>query len=113
MSRSILLLPNTENNMSVTGAPVRADGARLFTVSIHTSNFRGWVHVEATLKAEPQEDDWFPVFAPKEYMHDTGTVGETFKGSFAHIRARMSRPKLFGNEQSGMFGAVDRILLSL
>lgn len=124
---SIVLLENTANAVSVTGTPVNVDGGYgcsgySFTVAVYTSNLQGTVHIEAALRSEPTDIDWFQavpaITFPRPGAVVTGS-GETaavvlnFPGNFAWLRARLSRDGLSVDPtQTPAYGFVDRILLN-
>lgn len=129
MSRtSVTILPNTQDNVSLTGTPVRADGwcgfhDRLYTVAVHVSNFQGTVHIEASLAAEPTETDWFDAIEPLKFPRtamatgETAAVGSSFRGNYVWLRARMERDDLGIAPDAQVpismaLGFVDRILLN-
>jgi hypothetical protein len=139
MSRkSILLLPTTQDNLTVTGQPVRADryvaAAHRHTIAIHTSAFKGTIHIEATLVAEPTESDWFDAIEPIHYprgldlsdewfdfeeqvdTEEMDAFGFTLTGNYTWIRARVTRDGLPAptthQSPSQLYGMVDRILLN-
>lgn len=126
--KSISLLDNTADNRSVVGAPIRVDegyghAGRVYTIAIHVSNFVGFIHIEASLVGEPTADDWFNVVLPFEFPRvdaraqpgETATVGLTFTGNFAWIRARMHRDGLpeMPTGVPNPYGFVDRILVNV
>ncbi|RYD50686.1 MAG: hypothetical protein EOP83_23720 [Verrucomicrobiaceae bacterium] len=125
---SIVLLENTANAVSTIGEPLRTDDGygnigHRFTVSIHTSNLQGTVHIEGALTNAPEANDWFQATAPISFPREgsvlttpgeTASVGLSFTGNYAWIRARLDRDSL-GNispADIGPFGFVDRILLN-
>ena len=118
---AIPLLVGNNTLLNQTGAAQR--GAGYYTTSVnggwHTvsadlTDFVGRIYIEATLSAQPTENDWFPVQLsgtqayqqfPVDPAHlqgdgsnthgDTVTVGWTFRGNFTFVRARVDRSYLF------------------
>ena len=135
MSASKILLPHSNDQISMIGEPVHADGwygfsDGLHTVSIHTSNFTGRVGIQASLALEPTEADWFDIQLtsgtpylqfpidpdePTGYLDgDTRNVALTFKANVLWIRARMDREYLMIEEPyDGSYGSISKIVLSV
>jgi hypothetical protein len=119
---SLVLLNNTENNVTAVGTPVRCDGwhgfgERLFTVAVHVSDFAGQVFIEASLADEPGDNDWFSAADPVTFERQSQPVGAlsagfSFRGNFAWIRARMARGDSDFEMPDPTYGFVDRILLN-
>jgi hypothetical protein len=137
MSRkSIVLLPNTSDELNVTGDKVIGDSYLGFTDGLHTiaiylNNFTGRVFVQATLATDPQEEDWFDInlitnqFSNEQFVQfpldpnnptgtdgDTGVEAFTFIGNFVFLRAGITRDYLGVPDATGL-GSVRKILLSL
>lgn len=129
--QSIILLNSTEDKPTVVGLPVRAagyygSGMNLHTLAIYLNNFSGRIYVDATLAANPTDEDWFPVnlngyISYLEYAYDnlaplgeggtSGTESLSFDGNFVFLRARMDRGDLL-NPNTTNYGSVTRILLN-
>lgn len=129
MSRSsILLLPSTEDKLTVTGDPVRADlfggrSARLYTVAIHAAAFYGTVHIEGTVVRAPTDGDWFDVIEPVLFEADflaplyrggPKVLTFSFPGNFTWLRARVDRPPVPGHTFDAVdyVGLIDKVLLN-
>lgn len=127
MSRnSIVLLPDSSGKISITGDKVKGDGFFGFsdgshTVSFHVHLFTGRIWIEASLAADPTDDDWFPVwltvgtpFVPFE--DETSTTSYLFEGNFVWVRARLDRdyidPQPDTIEEIAALGSVKRILMN-
>lgn len=122
--KSIILLPNTGDKIHITGEPVRADAfiapSHLHTVAIHTTCFKGIIHIEASLVANPNHGDWFdviePILFPRDGNEEADAVGVSFSGNYAWIRARVSREGFIQPNNllppAAIYGTVDRILLN-
>jgi hypothetical protein len=74
----------------------RSDG--LHTIQYALNGFRGTISIEATLAAEPEDEDWFTVYSRS---HSTSgslddstlqreSVIENFTGNYVWIRAKVS-----------------------
>lgn len=134
MSSSIILLPNTSDQINVVGEPVHADGwygfsEGLHTVSIHTANFTGRILIQASLALEPTEEDWFDIWlregmpylefpfnpsAPTGHMDgDTSNLAFTFKANILWVRAKLDRSYLdVVAPYDGHYGSINKIVLS-
>lgn len=136
MTLSTLLLPSSQGQLNMTGAPVKADGwygytDGLHTVAVYIQNFRGKIFIEASLAQQPTEDDWFPIALtpstpwiqyPKnpahptgEMMGDTGVEAFTFKANILWLRARIDRTYIEvtpDEETIATLGIVRKIVLS-
>lgn len=135
MSASKILLSNTNDNASVVGEPVQADGwygfsDGLHTVSIHTNNFTGRVRIQASLAMSPTETDWFDIWLTDEasYMEfpvnpnyptghlsgDTSNIAMTFKANVLWVRAILERDYLnIVEPYDGSYGVINKIVLSI
>jgi hypothetical protein len=112
---SLVLLGTTSGKVNVTGLKQKGAGYTNFlggshTVAVTLNNFTGRILIEATLAADPAEEDWFPVylqnglpyvqfpqilFAPTGLLGgDTGTQAYTFVGNYVWVRARVDRDYL-------------------
>lgn len=135
-SASIILLNDTGNELEVTGDKVPADGYYgssdgLHTITIHLSNFTGRVYLEATLAADPKEEDWFYInlSGGKPYVQyplsqlnptgihgDTGVDAYTFVGNFVYLRARIDKtyivPAPSSDSEKALLGSITKILLN-
>jgi hypothetical protein len=102
----------------------------LYTVAIHTVNYRGRVWIEGTLVNNPTDNDWFPIPHPNlstpyiEFPQTIATttgnvsvIGYSFRGAIAWIRARQDRDYLGLQNQTGVkiapYGQVDKITLNM
>lgn len=132
---NVTLLPSTQGEVSVTGTPVRGSGSTrsvgsLYTVQIVANNLQGRVYIEGTLASNPTEDDWFVIVMPGvdatyvEFPYDGGlnvggqtSVGFTFKGNFAWIRARLDRAYLgidgLSSGALAAYGYLDEVVLNI
>ena len=73
MSTTLTLLNNINDDLNPTGDPVRLSshlGRNMFTVSIRMNNFIGNISIEASLDANPEDDDWFRVKLQDIYQPD-------------------------------------------
>jgi hypothetical protein len=112
---SLVLLGTTSGKVNVTGLKQKGAGYTNFlggshTVAVTLNNFTGRILIEATLAADPAEEDWFPVylqnglpyvqfpqilFAPTGLLGgDTGTQAYTFVGNYVWVRAKVNRDYL-------------------
>jgi hypothetical protein len=74
----------------------RSDG--LHTIQYALNGFRGTVIIEATLAAEPQDEDWFTVYSQAHNVSGSlpdstlqrESVIENFIGNYVWIRARIA-----------------------
>lgn len=113
-----VLLKKSENKRLVVGEPFRVRGGFIHTVQIVLSHFVGRVSIEATLAANPSEEDWFPVMLGDErYVeyktNTTKTLGFTIRGNFVWVRAKVERDywvTQFDKWDVSVYGAVDSIL---
>jgi len=122
MANTQIVLTN-KPELTYTSDKVKGDGYYgyadgLHTMSFHFKNFKGRIFVQATLVAEPTEDDWFPIQLDTntnyyEYNTQTsGTVGTTFQGNFVWIRAKVDRDYLGDAEyDSTIHGLFDKAVL--
>ena len=134
--QSIQVLGDTGIQLNVTSDKVRADGwfgqkDGIHTIAWYLEDFTGRIFLEATLAADPQNNDWFPVHLDGcnpyvEYPLDagapTGTYGDTmvdaytFQGNFLFIRVRIDRsyvlPVPTTDSQKALLGSVRKILLN-
>ena len=122
MANTQILLTN-KPELTYTSDKVKGDGYYgyadgLHTMSFHFKNFKGRIFVQATLVAEPTEDDWFPIQLDTntnyyEYNTQTsGTVGTTFQGNFVWIRAKIDRDYLGDAEyDSTIHGLFDKAII--
>ena len=122
MANTQIVLTN-KPELTYTSDKVKGDGYYgyadgLHTMSFHFKNFKGRIFVQATLVAEPTEDDWFPIQLDTntnyyEYNTQTsGTVGTTFQGNFVWIRAKVDRDYLGDSEyDSAIHGLFDKAIL--
>ena len=122
MANTQIVLTN-KPELTYTSDKVKGDGYYgyadgLHTMSFHFKNFKGRIFVQATLVAEPTEDDWFPIQLDTntnyyEYNTQTsGTVGTTFQGNFVWIRAKIDRDYLGDAEyDSTIHGLFDKAVL--
>ena len=122
MANTQIVLTN-KAELTYTGDKVKGDGYYgyadgLHTMSFHFKNFKGRIFVQATLVAEPTEDDWFPIQLDTntnyyEYNTQTsGTVGTTFQGNFVWIRAKIDRDYLGDAEyDSTIHGLFDKAII--
>ena len=132
MSRqSVILFNNDLPTVICVGNPVRVDtmytkANHCHTVSIAASNFRGRLTIQATIKAKPSENDWFPVSLGGQYHIDYPTSGigqETstktfsFNGRFIWLRAITDKSLVIPLDAMpvmvGACGYIDRILLNI
>jgi hypothetical protein len=112
----MLMMINTQDNVNETGDPVKAKGyhgqGALQTVAIQVVNFTGRVYIEATLKTNPTDADWFPIqltestpyvqypVNPFAFTGSIPTNGDTsctvysFVINAVYLRARMDRTYL-------------------
>jgi hypothetical protein len=135
---SIPLLTDTGNNWEVVGPSIKSDGwysmrDGLHTIMVKTNNLRGRLIVEATLAADPNDVDWFPInlLTDASYIQfpinpnspagnqnntgDTRTMAFTFIGKFSFVRARLDRsyltnPGEYG--QTAVYGKIVEVLLT-
>jgi len=122
MANTQIVLTN-KPELTYTSDKVKGDGYYgyadgLHTMSFHFKNFKGRIFVQATLVAEPTEDDWFPIQLDTntnyyEYNTQTsGTVGTTFQGNFVWIRAKVDRDYLGDAEyDSTIHGLFDKAII--
>ena len=122
MANTTIVLTN-KPELTYTSDKVKGDGYYgyadgLHTMSFHFKNFKGRIFVQATLVAEPTEDDWFSIQLDTntdyyEYNTQTsGTVGTTFQGNFVWIRAKIDRDYLGDSEyDSAIHGLFDKAIL--
>ena len=122
MANTQIVLTN-KPELTYTSDKVKGDGYYgyadgLHTMSFHFKNFKGRIFVQATLVAEPTEDDWFPIQLDTntnyyEYNTQTsGTVGTTFQGIFVCIRAKIDRDYLGDAEyDSTIHGLFDKAII--
>ena len=129
--RSIVLLSATPPTVNVVGDPVRVDSwyssaTHPMSAQIVAVNFKGRVYLDASLKVNPGDSDWFSIQLNGkpyvEYSHyhlsnTTDTSGYTFTGRFVWMRARIVRDYfLQPNTHAGRiayYGQIDRILLNI
>ena len=131
---SLVLLGTTSGKVNVTGEKQKGAGYTNFLGGSHTvacslTNFTGRIYIEATLAAEPSEQDWFPVYLqdnlpyvqfPKDLFNptgllggDTGTQAYTFVGNYVWVRARVNRDYLTPVPiDDSTVGSVSEILLN-
>lgn len=127
MSKSIVLLSDSNGNWNMTGDPVRGDGwyghsDGLHTISIHFENFTGKLWIEASLANDPTDDDWFPIYLNYSDCYliaeqETSVQAFSFEGNFTYIRARIDRSYLVPEpnmtiDVSTMYGSISKILLN-
>ena len=122
MANTTIVLTN-KPELTYTSDKVKGDGYYgyadgLHTMSFHFKNFKGRIFVQATLVAEPTEDDWFPIQLDTntnyyEYNTQTSwTVGTTFQGNFVWIRAKIDRDYLGDAEyDSTIHGLFDKAII--
>ncbi len=122
MANTQIVLTN-KPELTYTSDKVKGDGYYgyadgLHTMSFHFKNFKGRIFVQATLVAEPTEDDWFPIQLDTntnyyEYNTQTsGTVGTTFQGNFVWMRAKIDRDYLGDAEyDSTIHGLFDKAII--
>jgi hypothetical protein len=122
MANTTIVLTN-QPELTYTSDKVKGDGYYgyadgLHTMSFHFKDFKGRIFVQATLVAEPTEDDWFSIQLDTntdyyEYNTQTsGTVGTTFQGNFVWIRAKVDRDYLGDSEyDSAIHGLFDKAIL--
>lgn len=132
----VVLLPSTQGQVNITGAPEKADGwygyaDGLHTVAVYLQNFKGRVFIEASLALEPTDDDWFAlpltpttpwVQYPKnpyeptgELGGDTGVEAFTFKANIVWLRARVDRSYMeIGDTEEAIasLGILRKVVLS-
>ena len=135
MFTSLNLLRQMDEEITITGEPVRAAGwyghtNGLHTVSISVQNFRGRVSVEAAITTAPVDSDWFSVlpagisyvqYPQNGYVVTSPATGETscygfsFTSNIVWLRAIMDRsyllPPFAMPMYVGTFGLVDHILV--
>lgn len=146
--RSIVILSSVPPIVSYVGDPVRVDTwytnvQNLNTISIVSSNFKGRLIVEASVKAHPTDNDWFPVLLngnpyidyPRNGLStspistpslsfsggglgaETSTIAFNFSGRFTWMRARVDRSFIIPADANEIMiaacGFIDRILLNL
>lgn len=126
---SIIMLPNTQGQLTVVGDKIRADGwygytDGLHTVAIYLVNFTGRIWFEASIANDPIDGDWFPVIvggsdhlsfpkyleAPTGTTGDTGTIGLNISGNYTWLRVRIDRDQV--DVDPALLGHIDRILLN-
>lgn len=141
MPNTVVMMSNTQEVVSLTGEPCKADGwfghsEGLHTVVFQVVNFTGRIHIEASLSLNPTEDDWFPIqLTPtttyiqypvnpqkptgnQETGGDTSAVGVTFRVNALWIRARMDRsylsPALLTADDNALqlLGMINKITLA-
>jgi hypothetical protein len=127
MSRtSLVLLNDTNGQLSMVGTPVRADGWWGFTdgkhtISINLQNFTGRIYLEGSLATTPKEEDWFPIHlspsTPYLYLEKaTGAKAFSFEGNFVWVRARLDRSYIYpqpdNQHEIAQLGIVKKILLN-
>lgn len=148
MSRqSIVILSSVPPAVTYVSEPVRVDTwytnvQNLNTISIVSSNFKGRVVVEASLKSHPSDNDWFPILLngnsyidyPRSGLStspatpslsfsggglgaETSTIAFNFSGRFIWMRARVDRSLIVPADANPIMiaacGIIDRILLNL
>lgn len=112
---SIILLDTTSGQINVTGAKQKGAGysnsiGNNHTVSISLDDFVGRIYIEASLAANPIDDDWFtvplgkgtpylqypmdPAYPTSGHLGDSGTLAYSFSGNFIWLRARVDRTYL-------------------
>jgi hypothetical protein len=118
MSTAVKLLVGDPAQLNQVGSAQRGAGyyttsinGGWHTISVDVTDFTGRIYIQATMAANPQESDWFPVYlsADAEYVQypsnpmqlrggsahgDTATDGWTFRGNFTFVRARVDRSYL-------------------
>ena len=117
MPETVTMMGNTQEIANLVGEPVKADGwyghvTGLHTVVIQVINFKGRIHLDASLELNPNDGDWFPVQLTDETSYlqfpvnpliptgdfnsggDTATIGVTFKINALWLRARLDRSYL-------------------
>jgi hypothetical protein len=137
---SVLMLTNTQGQLNIAGAAVRADGwygfsDGLHTLAIYVVNFTGRLWIEASLADAPTDNDWFPVTISgndatpylqfpldplrptgTNSMGDTATMGLNIIGNYTWLRARVDRsyiaPIPTTQPQIFALGYVDHILIN-
>jgi hypothetical protein len=132
MSRqSIVLLGGTPPVITYTSEPVRVDwwfqhGQRMYSISIASSNFRGNLTIQASIKTKPTENDWFPISLNGQFYiqyprnglgAETSTLGFNFTGHFVWMRAIVDRSLVLPSDARPVMiaqcGFIDRILLNV
>jgi hypothetical protein len=134
MGRKSLVLMSSEmpaESVVYVSKPIRVDqwytdSTHFQTVSIAMSNFKGRVSIEASIKACPTDNDWFPVALDGRPHIDyplTGVGSETstksfnFKGRFVWLRARVDKSYVIPVDSIQTIvaacGFVDRILVNI
>lgn len=129
--QSVVLLSYESPTILYVGEPVRvdhwySDPEHLHTISVVAINFKGRVTVEATVKVNPTEADWFPVslaggfyvdYPRQGYGQETSTLSFSFTGRYVWLRARVDRTFVLPLDASELMvaacGFVDRILLNV
>lgn len=121
---STVLLQGDPAQINQTGSAKRAAGyystainGGWHTVAADLLDFTGRIYIEASLVANPTENDWFAVKLvdmldhvqypvdpnePTDTHGDTGTFGWTFRGNYVWIRARVDRSYLASTENVGV-----------
>ncbi len=138
MSKTVVLLENTNTDFEKVGPAVPADGwyghvDGLYTLAIYLDNFIGRIVIEGSIVSEPSENDWFPIKIDKcKYLEfprnptaptghgniqgDSGIIGFTFHANIVWIRARIERDYLNISREDldeiEMLGIVNKILVS-
>lgn len=134
MTPSVYLMQTTGDQQNVVGEPVRADSwygysDGMHTVSFHVTNFTGRIFIQATLEANPTEDDWFDICLGKNnpylqfplrpgqptglFNGDTSAVAMNFKANVLWLRAKVDRHYLppLNPINGGTYGFVSKIIL--
>lgn len=124
MMQSTNILSDMSGALVVRGDRYPARGHQgiggLHTVQIVSNRLVGRVSIQATLKTDPGDDDWFAVLLDgqpyAEFQGELGSRGFSFTGNFVWVRAVLDRsyllPGLPETTVVGSAGLLDRVLLS-
>jgi hypothetical protein len=91
------------STQELVGIPYKGDGYYgrsdgLHTIQYALNGFRGNISIEATLAAEPEDEDWFTVYSqdhnvsgslPDSSLQRESAI-ENFTGNYVWIRAKVS-----------------------
>lgn len=132
MSRqSIVLLSSPPPEVIYQAAPVRVDSwftdiQHQHTLSIVASRFKGRLIIEASIKVNPNDNDWFPIslggklyidYPRNGLVSETSNIAFSFLGRFVWMRARLDRSYVIPMDAQPTMvaacGFIDRILLNV
>jgi hypothetical protein len=124
MSRkSVTLLDTTFGVVEPVGPKVPAAAyygnvGALQTIALYNANLTGRLIVEASLAADPNDNDWFPIdldLTANNYVEYTASSGVFFfniKGNYVWLRGKIDRSYLTPNVDTNFYGHISKILLN-